>query len=69
MRFSSCETYEKGFHDGDVWGPFSFAVSVSLVCLNCQLTIKLIGCFSSIFFLKLLDKITHSSLKKLCEFC
>ena len=26
MRFSSCSGYEKGFHDGNVWGPFSFAV-------------------------------------------
>ena len=65
MRFSSCDTYEKGFHDGDVWGPFSFAVLISWLRSNCQLTIELMVCFRSVFFLKLFNKIAHSGVQEL----
>lgn len=30
VRFSDLLGYEEGFHDGNVWGPFSFAVWSSL---------------------------------------
>ena len=30
MRFLVCYNTEKGFHDGNVWGPFSFAVILQL---------------------------------------